>query len=204
MFEFFNFSKPFEGRHQRHHWIVLLLIIILLWRLWIYLVMFTVHLNTLFSSLILIFSTGTISMIKSFVVFVYVNLRQENHSLILIWTTCWRENLQYILMIFCRCVWLTLSAPSGDSRLVTAAPPAGLHTANWILVLVGFFRSNGEIGKSGSCEIFLDFFFNDIPNHSIFHTLHWNYIDIIDGNKLGYVFVEDYKRQKWFRASNSN
>ena len=204
MFEFFNFSKPFEGRHQRHHWIVLLLIIILLWRLWIYLVMFTVHLNTLFSSLILIFSTGTISMIKSFVVFVYVNLRQENDSLILIWTTCWRENLQYILMIFCRCVWLTLSAPSGDSRLVTAAPPAGLHTANWILVLVGFFRSNGEIGKSGSCEIFLDFFFNDIPNHSIFHTLHWNYIDIIDGNKLGYVFVEDYKRQKWFRASNSN
>ena len=107
---------------------------------------------------------------------VYVNLRQENDSLILIWTTCWRENLQYILMIFCRGVWLTLSAPSGDSRLVTAAPPAGLHTANWILVLVGFFRSNGQIGKSGSCEIFLDFFFNDIPNHSIFHTLHWNYI----------------------------
>ena len=204
MFEFFNFSKPFEGRHQRHHWIVLLLIIILLWRLWIYLVMLTVHLNTLFSSLILIFSTGTISLIKSFVVFVYVNLRQEYHSLILIWTTCWRENLQYILMIFCRGVWLTLSAPSGDSRLVTAAPPAGLHTANWILVLVAFFRSNGQIGKSGSCEIFLDFFFNDIPNHSIFHTLHWNYIDIIDGNKLGYVFVEDYKRQKWFRASNSN
>ena len=67
-----------------------------------------------------------------------------------------------------------------------------------------FFRSNGEIGKSGSCEIFLDFFFNDIPNHSIFHTLHWNYIDIIDGNKLGCVLVEDDKRQKWLRASNSN
>ena len=65
--------------------------------------MFTVHLNTLFSSLILTFSTGTKSIIKSFVGF-NVNLRQENHSLILIWTTCWRENLQYILMIFCRCV----------------------------------------------------------------------------------------------------
>ena len=154
MFKFFNFSKPFEGRHQRHHWIVLLLIIILLWRLWIYLVMLTVHLNTLFSSLILTFSTGTVSMIKSFVVFVYVNLRQENDSLILIWTTCWRENLQYILMIFCRCVWLTLSAPSGDSRLVTAAPPAGLHTANWILVLVGFLDQMERLAKVAHVRFF--------------------------------------------------